>query len=202
MTTYGVVSCLWVQDDQREVVAKLCDYQTWYSYEYAGNSGRLVITPLTDRCYVTLTMAMRLTMGGAPSGPAGVSRSPLLRTALAPGCIANHDYAFDSGTGKTETTKDLAKAIGLACYVFNCSDQMNYQSLGDIFKGLSQTGAWGCFDEFNRIAVEVLSVVVTQVRTVMEAVRFLGEPANRSEKYRCVFAAFVVLAQEPLCHVL
>ncbi|XP_063305793.1 dynein axonemal heavy chain 2 [Pelobates fuscus] len=144
---------LYWDKDLDDCLIRQTNTQFQYGYEYLGNSGRLVITPLTDRCYMTLTTALHLHRGGSPKGPAG--------------------------TGKTETVKDLGKALGMYVIVVNCSEGLDFKSMGRMYSGLAQTGAWGCFDEFNRINIEVLSVVAQQILSILSALS-----ANLT---RCVF---------------
>lgn len=138
-------------------VMRMCDAQFNYTFEYQGNAPKLVHTPLTDKCYLTLTQVkiplvssyfrplirlqgMHMGFGGNPYGPAG--------------------------TGKTESVKALGNAFGRQVLVFNCDEGIDVQSMGRIFIGLIKCGAWGCFDEFNRLEEAVLSAVSTQIQII------------------------------------
>lgn len=102
-----------------------------------------------------MTQALHAKFGGSPFGPAG--------------------------TGKTESVKALGNALGRFVLVFNCDEAFDFQAMGRIFVGLCQVGAWGCFDEFNRLEERMLSAVSQQIQTIQEALRQLS-PTNKSNQ--------------------
>ncbi|XP_046395709.1 cytoplasmic dynein 2 heavy chain 1 [Ischnura elegans] len=132
------------------VHAKMVDAEFEYTFEYQGNSSKLVQTPLTHKCFLTLTQAMQMGLGGNPYGPAG--------------------------TGKTETVKALGSLFGRQVLVFNCDQGIDVKSMERIFVGLVKCGAWGCFDEFNRLKEATMSSVSSQIQLIQTSLR--GERAS------------------------
>ncbi|EEY14801.1 dynein heavy chain [Verticillium alfalfae VaMs.102] len=127
-------------DFQQRLQVKMANAKLNYGFEYLGVPDRLVRTPLTDRCFLTLTQALEQRLGGSPYGPAG--------------------------TGKTESVKALGLQLGRFTLVFCCDDTFDFQAMGRIFLGICQVGAWGCFDEFNRLEERILSAVSQQIQNI------------------------------------
>ncbi|KAF7991046.1 hypothetical protein HCN44_000861 [Aphidius gifuensis] len=149
------------------IIIKCAGAEFPYCFEYQGAAVGLVRTKLTERCFLSLTQAMKLGLGGSPTGPAG--------------------------TGKTESIKALAAILGRLVLVFNCDEGMDSTSMKRILGGLAQAGAWGCFDEFNRLEEKTLSAVAMLVRPLQEAVRDklshvnLGDQIVSLNHHCCVF---------------
>ena len=136
-----------LENPLERLAIRVANAQFPYGWEYLGVPDKLVQTPLTDRCYLTLTQALDSQLGGSPFGPAG--------------------------TGKTESVKALGVQLGRFVLVFCCDETFDFQAMGRIFVGLCQVGAWGCFDEFNRLEERILSAVSQQVQSIQQGLAAL-----------------------------
>mmetsp|Transcript_1490 Transcript_1490/g.2131 ORF Transcript_1490/g.2131 Transcript_1490/m.2131 type:complete len:4632 (-) Transcript_1490:106-14001(-) len=134
-----------VKEPEKKLSINISRASFFYGFEYLGVGERLVQTPLTDRCYLTLCEALHMRMGGNPFGPAG--------------------------TGKTESVKMLGSQLGRFVLVFCCDESFDLAAMSRIFVGLCQCGAWGCFDEFNRLEERILSAVSQQIQVIQEGLK-------------------------------
>ena len=141
-----------LRDDARDEKPRLApvlvaagDVEAPYGWEWGGAREQMVHTPLTARAYLALLTALDARLGGSPFGPAG--------------------------TGKTETVKALGGELGRRVVVFNCDDSFDYEAMGRLFLGLCRVGAWGCFDEFNRLEERTISAISQSILAIQTALR-------------------------------
>ncbi|ANQ10184.1 40S ribosomal protein S3 [Plasmodium coatneyi] len=111
-----------------------------YAYEYQGNTNRLVITPLTEKCFYSCLFSLDNFFVNAIKG--------------------------ETGVGKSETIKDFSRIFGTNIISINCNNNNTSKYIGNILSGILQSGFWCCFDEFNRIDESVIVIVVEQFRCI------------------------------------
>ncbi|XP_052060514.1 uncharacterized protein LOC127700861 isoform X4 [Mytilus californianus] len=131
--------------DNRSITIKSLNADFDYGYEYIGSSPREVITPLTERVFVSLTQAIKSHMGAMCVGPIDC--------------------------GKFELAHELARSLGHPLYKFSCTNTTDYVMLHDIFRGLASTGCWVSFNNLNHLRPSVLSVFAQLIQSVMDALK-------------------------------
>ncbi|XP_028415382.1 dynein heavy chain 8, axonemal-like isoform X2 [Dendronephthya gigantea] len=133
------------KDGKPHSLLHLLENDLEYGNEFYGSRMPIVLTPITERCFLTLTKAVTEYQCGAIIGA--------------------------SGTGKTETAKGLAHMLGQYFVSLSCTPKMDFGQVAKIFTGLAQEGCWGILDEFHRVPPAVVSVIFHYVQTVIDAIK-------------------------------
>ena len=133
------------KEQEDHCVVQMMDNPMRYQNEFFGCKERLVVTPLTSRCYITIFQALSMHLGVANFGPAG--------------------------TGKTMAIKDIGRILGKYVVTFHCSNQIGVDGLSKVLKGVAMTGCWGCLDDFSSVDFNAISVAAQQMSTIILAKR-------------------------------
>lgn len=113
--------------DDQQANPRFCVMDETYTYgsEFYGNEQQAVITPVTERCFLTFMQAGRLLKGSVICGK--------------------------PNSGKTLTAKGFAQYLGKFIYVMSCTSQTDFKAIANTLQGLAQAGSWGLFDEVQNL---------------------------------------------------
>ncbi|MES1901882.1 MAG: dynein heavy chain [Paramarteilia canceri] len=131
--------------DNDKINVKLGNITIKHSLEYVGITSSLIKTSLVDKIFLSISYSIRIGLGSSLEGP--------------------------SGTGKTETIKYLGNIFGIPVLVFNCDENFDYFAMTKILRGICSIGAWCCFDEFNRLKVNVMSALSQEINLIQNAIK-------------------------------
>ncbi|XP_055954873.1 dynein axonemal heavy chain 8-like [Patella vulgata] len=132
-------------EDKQEPLIWILDNHYNYGNEFYGSDVGVALTPMTERCFLTMSQALKQHHGSCVTGPVGV--------------------------GKTETVKGLANILGNFLGMFHCSITFNPISLGKIAQGMAMDGCWGCFDEAQNLNREAIAVLMDCSYKILQALR-------------------------------
>lgn len=128
------------EDFMNKITVSILDASYHYGFEYSGLLPNLVRNDIIEGCFINYSETLRNKKGGCSFGPAG--------------------------TGKTESVKEFAKALGRPVNVFNCDESFDFTAISRILLGVCQIGSFVCFDEFNRLEKNILSSVSSQLEKI------------------------------------
>ncbi|KAJ8314952.1 hypothetical protein KUTeg_007102 [Tegillarca granosa] len=131
--------------DKQEPLIWILDTPYSYGNEFYGTDAGVALTPLTEKCFLTMSQALNNFQGSVVTGPVGV--------------------------GKTETVKGLANIFGNFIYTFQCSSRCDSIAVGKIVQGTAMEGCWCLFDEAQSINSEAMAVLLDHVDAVLNALK-------------------------------
>ncbi|XP_075053831.1 uncharacterized protein LOC142139871 [Mixophyes fleayi] len=142
----GQPLCYEYDASTKDIVVKIGDSEIHYGYEYQGSAEHILITPLTERIFLSV-------MGAVTAGIDALCIGP-------------------QASGKKSTIRELALALGKPLFCFNCTKTSDPRILQDICKGLAAAGAWVCINGLEQLSqhnLSLLAQLITQIQSAKHA---------------------------------
>ena len=134
----------WDKSD-KSLSISVCNGRLDYGFEYVARTHSLVMTPLTERCYLNILQAVQCQTGAA--------------------CVSV------ASSGKTSTIRQLGCAVGKSLYELDCGGQTEHSTISDWIKGMAASGTWAVFKHVEKLSAPVLAVMAGCLSTIYNGLR-------------------------------